>query len=82
VLVGTAVAACWFVREAWPSPTTGADCTAGLLTGSALLELTSESERLVVFADGLEDDRLEPVWDQRISLGIAERRLWLVVGAG
>jgi hypothetical protein len=68
----------WYVREAWPSPATGVSLVAGMLTGQDELELTSESERLVAFADGLEQDALELSWGQRIKLAVADRRLHLV----
>jgi hypothetical protein len=68
----------WYVREAWPSPATGVSLVAGRLTGRDELELTSESERLVAFADGLEQDALELSWGQRIKLAVADRRLHLV----
>ncbi|MGH3659655.1 MAG: hypothetical protein ACRDUA_23655, partial [Micromonosporaceae bacterium] len=71
---------CWFVREAWPSPATGTTLTAGTLGAAESLELTCESERLVAFADGLESDHVPLVWGQRLTLGVAGRRLRLVVG--
>jgi len=52
--------------------------TVGRLRDEQRLELVSESERLVVFADGLESDRLELAWGQRLRIGVAARSLSLV----
>src|SRR5580765_4367362 len=45
----------WFVREAWPSPSTGATLISGLLTDDALT-VDVESDTLVAFGDGIEAD--------------------------
>lgn len=71
---------CWFVREAWPSPATGAKLTAGRVGAGQRLTVTSESERLVVFADGVESDHLVLTWGQRVTVAPGSRRLRLVVG--
>jgi len=71
-------ALCWFIREAWPSPATGTNLTQGTLAAGEWLELTSESERLVAFADGLESDHLELGWGQRLRIGLSERSLHIV----
>ncbi|MEU6482872.1 hypothetical protein [Streptomyces sp. NPDC046887] len=69
----------WFVREAWPSPATGTTRVAGELGRGQGLRLTVESDRLVVFGDGMEADALELTWGQSVRLGIAETVLRLVV---
>jgi hypothetical protein len=69
----------WFVREAWPSPATGTDLTSGRLSGEDRLEITAQAEGLVAFADGLEPDRLSLTYGQRLRIGVAARRLSLVV---
>ncbi|RKN46442.1 hypothetical protein [Micromonospora endolithica] len=71
-------ALCWFVREAWPSPVTGVTLTAGRLDRGEHLELTAESDGLVVFADGLENDRVSLDWGQRLTVAVAPRHLTLV----
>lgn len=69
----------WFVREAWPSPTTGTGLVEGMITAGARLTITSEVEGLVVFGDGMERDRLELSWGQSVNVNVADQRLCLVV---
>lgn len=69
----------WFVREAWPSPTTGRTLGYGDLQADQRLELVAESELLVAFGDGIEHDRLSIAWGQRILVGTSTHRLTLVV---
>ncbi|GJF31299.1 hypothetical protein KNE206_39990 [Kitasatospora sp. NE20-6] len=68
----------WFVREAWPSPVTGTDHVQGLLAAAERLAVTVESDRLVVFGDGMESDALELTWGQRLTVGAAAERLRLL----
>lgn len=68
----------WFVREAWPSPRTGVSMTEGILGAEGALEITVASDRLVVFGDGIEADRCEASWGQRIRVSVAEKTLRLV----
>jgi NAD kinase len=68
----------WFVREAWPSPTTGTALTEGSLVGSEALEVTAESDQLVLFGDGVESDTVPLTWGQTARLRISSRSLRLL----
>ena len=65
----------WFVREAWPSPFTGTELTEGLVGQDESLQVLVESDSLVVFGDGLENDHLTPVWGQTVTIRVARWRL-------
>lgn len=69
----------WFVREAWPSPTTGAQLTEGLVEPGTELRVLVQSEVLTVFGDGIETDHLSPAWGQTVTLRAAGKQLALVV---
>ncbi|MEE1838869.1 MULTISPECIES: hypothetical protein [unclassified Streptomyces] len=69
----------WFVREAWPSPATGTTLVAGELGSGQGLRLTVESDRVVVFGDGMESDALELTWGQTVRLAISATSLRLTV---
>jgi hypothetical protein len=71
-------ALCWFVREAWPSPSTGVELTEGTFDAGGQLVVTAESD-LVVFGDGIETDFVPVTWGQSATLRVADRRLRLVV---
>ncbi|MET4136694.1 hypothetical protein [Pseudarthrobacter sp. PvP090] len=68
----------WFVREAWPSPITGITLTEGELAAGETLRVTVASDQLVVFGDGMEDDRLTASWGQEIMVQLGDRPLRLV----
>ncbi len=71
----------FFVREPWPSATTGTSLSAGRLEdGKALDVLSHMQSGGVVFADGIEADHLGFDWGRRLEVRVAGRRLNLVRG--
>jgi NAD kinase len=70
----------FFVREAFPSRTTGTDLDGGSLDAGESLEVVSEmNEDGVIFGDGVEMDRLDFAWGKTAVVAAAEERLQLVV---
>lgn len=75
----TEPALAFFVREAFPSVSTGCTITEGRLAASDALQITSEIEDGgVIFGDGLEEDRLRVGWGMRVQVQVAPERLRLV----
>ncbi len=72
--------AAFFAREPWPSRTSGCEIAAGEISGSAHLSLLSRiNEGGVIFADGIEHDYLPFNWGVEAQVGMARKRLSLVV---
>lgn len=70
----------WFVREAFPSRTTGISLTQGVLTQDQQLQVSSEMpEDGVIFADGIETDYLTFAAGQTVTLSLAPQRLHLLM---
>ncbi|WP_086829491.1 hypothetical protein [Allokutzneria sp. NRRL B-24872] len=67
----------WFVREAWPSPTTGTASTEGELTTHPLA-IEVESDHLVAFGDGLEADTVTLTRGQTVTVAPADQAFHLV----
>jgi hypothetical protein len=68
----------WFVREAWPSPVTGTTLTEGELSAAQSLRIAAESDRLVLFGDGIESDHIELAWGQVASIRLSGQTLRLM----
>ncbi|SNU01314.1 NAD kinase [Ruaniaceae bacterium KH17] len=66
----------YFVREAWPSPSTGTSLVAGLIEPDGEVRLRSQSS-LVAFGDGIERDHLRIEWGQEVTLRRSKRTLRL-----
>ena len=71
----------FLVREPWPSRATGASIVSGRLgPGDKLLIASRMNEGGVVFADGIEHDRLDFAWGRTLTVSVATQRLRFVPG--
>jgi NAD kinase len=71
----------FFVREAFPSVSTGTSLVDGRIEAPASLQITSEMNTDgVIFGDGIEADRIEFGWGQRLDVRVADTCLNLVGG--
>ena len=69
----------YFVREAWPSPTTGTDLTDGIVDAEHRLRLISRMDHNgVVFGDGIESDYLTFGYGQQLTIEPAAQTLRLL----
>jgi hypothetical protein len=71
-------AVAFFVREPFPSVSTGTSLRFGKLAGEALSVISRMNEGGVVFADGIEQDFLAFDWGRRMQLGSSAKHLNLV----
>ncbi len=70
----------YFVREAWPGAGFEATLTEGTITKKRHLRLSSRMEEGgVVFGDGIEKDCRHLAWGQEIQIGVAQKKLRLVI---
>ncbi|HEY2136428.1 MAG TPA: hypothetical protein VGH49_11090 [Xanthobacteraceae bacterium] len=70
----------FFVREAFPSVTTGTSIRFGKIDNANPIRVTSRmNEGGVIFADGIEQDHLGFDWGRMIQVSVSSRRLNLVL---
>jgi hypothetical protein len=73
------MALAYFVREAFPSVSTGTSIRAGKIGGGTPIRVTSRmNDGGVIFADGVEQDHLGFDWGCLLRISVAARRLNLV----
>ena len=70
----------YFVREAFPSVSTGTSIRAGKIDRLSPIHVASRmNDGGVIFADGIEQDHLNFDWGRMIEVSVAARRLNLVL---
>ena len=68
----------YFVREPFPSISTGTSVRSGKLVAGALALQSRMNEGGVIFADGIEQDFLAFEWGRQLKVGVSSRKLCLV----
>ena len=72
-------AAVFLAREPWPSRATGVEIASGRIGGGDILLLVSRmNEGGVIFADGMEGDRLDFAWGRTVRVTVSDRQLRFV----
>ncbi len=72
-------AAVFLAREPWPSRATGVEIAHGRIgRGDILLLVSRMNEGGVVFADGMEGDRLDFAWGRTLRVSVSDRQLCFV----
>ena len=72
-------AAVFLAREPWPSRATGVDIASGRIgRGDILLLVSRMNAGGVVFADGMEGDRLDFSWGRTLRVSVSDRQLRFV----
>ncbi|MDQ4087435.1 MAG: hypothetical protein M3177_05435 [Pseudomonadota bacterium] len=70
----------YFVREPFPSVSTGTRVRAGKVGGGGFSVTSRMNDGGVIFADGIEQDFIPFDWGRQVRIRPADRRLSLVVG--
>ncbi len=70
----------WFVREPFPSVSTGTSLDHGSVASGDFLQIVSEmGEGGTLFADGIEQDQMDFLGPQQVTISVAGERLELVI---
>ena len=68
----------YFVREPFPSVSTGTSLRSGKLADQPLHVVSQMNDGGVIFADGIEQDFLTFDWGRQLTIAVSERRLCMV----
>lgn len=68
----------FFVREPFPSVSTGTSVRSGKLSGGVLALQSRMNDGGVIFADGIEQDFIAFEWGRQLQVGVSNRKLCLV----